>query len=445
MRLGSSNKFFYYAMSNAKSFNLRYILSFREALEISAIKKAVRKALDVYKEFSCRIVVQDNCFSCEYSSEMPFFHEADDIWDTETFDFASDELKGFPFYFQYTSDKLLISYFHGLTDIVGMNTFIKSVLYFYSIEIGQIDDDEKKELADIVFCSDEQLEAIEDGIRYDPYGTCGNTAVEPDHIHEDVGAYYLEDNKKDHMHYEEIEINTDDFSKLVEQYKSSFVGLIMVLTQQALRKSYETGDENVTVMLPVNQRPYFGTSGIQTNVNCSDSIMVDYTADKSQESLMEQCAYTRGCFDKAIRSNNFIKMAGDKNQLVTDFESSGRSPVDIAAEVQAAYDESGFNGLSYVITSPGRFILPPALDRLIEDIDINSYAAAHSFWVYTFRKSFRIKYCSRNDSLKLMDALKDELGHLNVNYQERCRGILKGDRLYLKDLKEGGSDEYRRK
>ena len=164
--------------------------------------------------------------------------------------------------------------------------------------------------------------------------------------------------------------------------------------------------------------------------------MVSFDAARSVDALREQCAYTKNCFDRAITHKNFIKMAGDKNKLVTNFEKSGKSPYEVAAEVQAAYDEHGFNGLTYVITSPGRFVLQPALDRLLEDIDINSYAAAHSLWIYTFRDGFRIKYCSRNDSLKLMDAFKEEMGSLNIGYHTRRKGILKGDMLYLKDLRE---------
>ncbi len=425
-------------MSNAKSFNIRYVLTFKKTLDVEAMKMAVRKALDVYEEFSLRIVVKDNRFEGVHSGKIPFFYETDDIWDTRTFDLATDELNGFPFYFQYEGNKLLISCFHGLTDIVGMNSFIGTILYFYGLELGLLNEEEKTALSKEVVCSRERLDAIGDDVRYDPYMACGDPDVQPGYVREETAAYYLSDNKKDHMYYEEIEIYADEYVKEVDRLGSSFVGLTMVLAQQALRRSYDTKDENVTVMLPINQRPYFGTSGIKTNVNCSDSIMVDYTASMSKESLEGQCAYTKECFERAIRRDTFIKMAGDKNKVVLDFENSGRSALDIANEVQAAYDESGFNGLTFVVTSPGRFVLPSALDGLLLDIDINSYAAAHSFLLYTFRNSFRIKYASRNDSLTLMDALKEELGRLHIGYNQRRGGILKGDKLYLKNLKREG-------
>ncbi len=443
MKLGSSNKFFYYAMSDAKSFNLRYVLTFKQALDIDVMKAAVRKALDIYDEFSCRIIVRDNCFDCVHSTKMPFFHKAKDIWNAENFDLASEQLEGFPFFFQYTDKELLISYYHGMTDIIGMNTFIKSILYFYGLELELFSEEKKNELSTAVYCSKDQLSAIDDGTRYDPYKAYGDLLMQPKYVSEQTSAYYLQDDKKDHMKFEEIEINADDYSKEAGSMKSSFVGLTMALSQKAIRKCYETGNENVTVMLPVNQRPYFGSSGISTNVNCSDSIMVNYSASMSQKTLLEQCAYTKDCFDKAINNSVFIKMAGDKNKLVTDFENSGRSPLDISAEIQATYDDSGFNGLTYVITSPGRFVLPPALDGLLEDIDINSFAAAHSFWVYTFRNSFRIKYNSKNGSLILLDALKEELKSRGIKYRQKQSGVLRGDKLYLKDLKEVTNYEYR--
>ena len=135
---GSSNKLFYYTRTGPyTTFNMRMELVLKQQVRAESWALCVEEALMGFPEFAVRPVIRDNrLFYEENHAAAPVFTDA------RTRVFATEDTNGYLFYHLVEGRKVLVSFFHGLCDSVGMDLFLDCVLYLYGQKNGLLKEED---------------------------------------------------------------------------------------------------------------------------------------------------------------------------------------------------------------------------------------------------------------------------------------------------------------
>ena len=128
MKLGASDKFFYYVLSGRSTIDIICDMYFKQEFDLSVMKKCADEALEYIPEFNRKINVNNGKLEAsEGSGDVAFLP-----YDSKRIvHFGSDETNGLLFYFSYKDKFLKYSGFHGVSDGAGTVSYIKTVLYLY--------------------------------------------------------------------------------------------------------------------------------------------------------------------------------------------------------------------------------------------------------------------------------------------------------------------------
>ena len=128
MKMGASDRFFYYTLTGRSTINERISLKFREDIDLSAMKEAADEALELIPEFNKSIVIRNGRpEAVQGSGDVAFIPYRENV----SAALGSDETNGLLFYFSCKGKELTYSVFHGLTDAYGMKYYIRTMLYLY--------------------------------------------------------------------------------------------------------------------------------------------------------------------------------------------------------------------------------------------------------------------------------------------------------------------------
>lgn len=431
--LGASNKFFYYVMTGNASFNIRLSLTIHD-LNLDLFKEAANEAIKKYPELGARTIIHQNTLiSRVIDDEIVFVKE-----DKNNRHLGTDETNGYLFYFIADGNKVTISYYHGLSDVVGILEYLRCLMYLYATKTSfSLSEDELNELLPTIRCEDFCINDENEMKALDPYRMYGDTNVDEDYHFDNKGAFSLPNvdypDDADYLHEQLITLSTSEFIKKTKELGVSVVPLINDIVSTAIRKEYDTDNMPVTAMVPVNLRPYVGSNTI---VNCSDGIFIPYEKEDEALDITERCLKWKSFMNKQITKNNFIKLMGNKAASVDAFEKDETSIFEQARIKTMVPKKGTVRPLSYALTYPGKMTLLSGLDRLLEDIEIRGLARSNSVIAHTFKDIMRIQVITRTDDTKLTDCILNQLKELNIAAScVDCKRVY-ADKLIIEELIE---------
>ncbi|MBQ7678045.1 MAG: hypothetical protein IJT32_07405, partial [Lachnospiraceae bacterium] len=133
---GYGSKLFYYTLSGEyTTFNMRETLHFKDPVDVLTWAECVEDTLVDFPELAVCPVIRDNlvCYEANHN-EPPVLKKRDGEEPVRYF--GTDDTNGYLFYFLCDDKDVLVSFFHGLTDGVGMESFLDCVLYRYGQRKG---------------------------------------------------------------------------------------------------------------------------------------------------------------------------------------------------------------------------------------------------------------------------------------------------------------------
>lgn len=410
-KLGASNKFFYYIMTGNASFNIRLRLTINN-LNLGLFKEAANEAIKRYPELGARTVIHQNTLTSKViDKEIVFVKE-----DGKIRHLGTDETNGYLFYFIEDGNKVTISYYHGLSDVVGILEYLRCLMYLYATKTSfSLNDDELNELLPTIRCEDFSISDENEMEALDPYRMYGDSNVVEDYHFDNKGAYSLPNadypDDADYLHEQLITLSTSEFIKKTKELGVSVVPLINDIVSTAIRKEYDTDNMPVIAMVPVNLRPYVGS---KTVVNCSDGIFIPYEKEDETLDITERCLKWKSFMNKQITANNFIKLMGNKAASVDAFEKD-ETPIIEQARIKTMVPKKGsVRPLTYALTYPGKMTLLSGLDRMLDNIELRGLARSNSVVAHTFKDVMRIQVVTRTDDTKLTDCILNGLKELNI-------------------------------
>lgn len=410
--LGASNKFFYYAMSQGASFNIRIELTV-PGLEPEKLKEAFSEALRYYPEMAVQVVIKDNKLT-SVRNDAPILLTQDD---RTVRHFGTKDTNGYLFYVICREDGFTFSYYHGMTDVAGILEFIRCVMYLYAKRTGfaftreEIDEIEASiRLDEKVFREGDKEDLL------DPYNAHKDAGAIPEFILENEAAFDIPattyPDEAEYIHESIITVKTSEVLAKTKEFGVSVMPFLTDVCSMAIRKEYCPGQMPVIAMVPVNLRPFLNS---KTTVNCSDGVMIPVHEEDEELGIRERCLKWKDLLRKQMSENAFKKLIASKAGAVETFENE-EVPIAFIAKEMTKVSHSGESSvLSYAMTYPGNLSLLSGLDRMVEDCRVKGLTRANAVIVHSFKENMRLQIICRTDDNRLAECIAKAFSDINIS------------------------------
>ncbi len=440
MKMGASDRFFYYTLTGRSTINERILLKFRQDFDLSAMKQAADEALKLIPEFNKRIVIRNGRpEALTGSGDVAFIPYKENA----SVALGSEETNGLLFYFSYIRKELTLSVFHGLTDAFGMRYYVRTVLYLYLKKKDFVlTAEEEAELTAGLRTAPVSPDLSEQGDRLMPYETWGDICAEPEWHYENPGAFVIPetpyDEECDYIHICRIEAKADEVKKARDETGVSYLPFMADLVSSAVAGSYDCKDRSIVVMSAIDQRKVLGS---HTLVNCSDSIFLPYTAELGIKEKNERCAGLRNMMKQQFEPALHKKMAADKVQTVRGFEKLPEGCIAVAKRLELLPSSDNFSPMTYVLTFIGDMSMGSAADRLLDDVMIYNTARANFVIMGYYGDKIHILVGNRNDSCRFAEGIAAEFRSCGIQADIIGDSHFYGDKFQYETIKTVNESE----
>lgn len=418
-------------MSEYATFNLKMKLTI-PGLQLAYMKKAFGEALKRYPEFAIKIFIKDNKFVSEVQDkEVVFLPEK-----SKPQKFGTKSLNGYMFYVIYGEESITVSYYHAITDVLGMVEFLRCVMYLYATYVGfELTKEELEELLPTIREEGDFEKSDRKEDLLDPYRLFGDVTATPDSVFPYNDAFVLpvstDPEEVEYYHYSLITMDLSKALKKTKNYGVSMVPFIHDVASNAIYKTFDVKDKVIIMMLPVNQRPYVGS---KTLVNCSDSVFFAYTPEDHMLSREERVKKWHKELREKATTNNFVVQMGYKAAAVDSFEKDD-TPVDEQVKKRNLLPpKDSIRPVSYGITYPGKMTLLSGLDRMLEDMEWIGLYRGPILMGHSFRNELRFQVLERSDATTFADCIFDGFKEAGLEPSIEYKGRHYFDILKVEEL-----------
>ena len=430
---GSSNKLFYYTRTGPyTTFNMRMEIVLKQQVRAESWALCVEEALMGFPEFAVRPVIRDNrLFYEENHAAAPVFTDA------RTRVLATEDTNGYLFYHLVEGRKVLVSFFHGLCDSVGMDLFLDCVLYLYGQKNGLLKEEDiipavcRERLGKECPVSLSQL--LDQSL--DPYGFLvkesglhqGGAALEGD-------AFFIERQKElvesARVHVYSVHTETGAFLSLSKKMGVSFTALLIPLTAQAIARGCKVQDGTVKIMVPADLRQVYD---MKTVVNFSDGICFAMDETLRREPLEVQAEQCRNQLKASISRDLFDSVLAGNIMTVRAFEAA-ETPAGQAGPKPFVSPAEGMRSpFTCALTYPRR----KQDFSFLEDVSYCCVVPASLTVVaYTRQNQMTIRCIQKSDTDVIAKALAACFEEAGLCAVMRDEGRLEGDALLMGRLRK---------
>ena len=409
MKMGASDRFFFYALTGRSTLNPRLELTFREDFDLAAMKEAADEALGYIPEFNKHIVVRNGRPEAVVGSgDTAFIPDAQN----RNIAFGTAETNGLLFYFGYSGKILTLSVFHGLTDGAGMTAFMRTVMYLYIRKKGiALTAEEEAEMTAAIRTEKGIPAGADEDDLFTPYEKHGDPAAETQWSYTNPGAFAIPETPYSSdcafAHVCRIVLPLAEVKAEQQKLGTSMLPMLTDIVSAAVAKTFGSGDRPLVVMSAIDQRRCFGS---KTLVNCSDSLFFTYDAELAEKDVRERCAELKAAMKQQLDPGNHKKMAGMKVLTVREFEKDPAGVAEFARRLADMPPADNFNPMTCVLTVIGEMSLGRAADRLLEGLDSYMVSRGACFaGVSAFGGKMLITAVNQSDSRDFAEGITAEL------------------------------------
>jgi hypothetical protein len=425
---GSSNKLFYYTRTGPyTTFNMRVEIALKQQVQVKKWALCVEEVLKVFPEFAVRPVIRDNrIFYEENHAAAPVFTDA------RIRAFGTEDTNGYLFYNLIDGERIRVSFFHGLCDGVGMESFMDCVLYLYGSRSGLLkEEDSIPTIYKERFGEDcpGTLEMLSDKA-LDPYGFLAKeSGLVSDQAALTEDAFFIPRQKdlvqSGRVHVYSVQTETGAFLALSKKMEVSFTALLIPLVGQAIARGCRVQEETVRIMMPVNLRQIYD---VKTVVNFSDGISFALDEALRGEPLAVQAGQCRKRLRELASREYFDMILSGNVKTVQEFEAK-----EIPAEqVGPRPFVSPAEGMRPPFTCPLTY---PRRNQEFSFLSEVSYCcvvpSSLTVVVYVWQDQMTIRCIQKSDSDAIVRALAECLEEAGLRAGIRDEGYLEGDVLLM--------------
>lgn len=434
MKLGVSNRFFYYSGTGNGTFDQRYAIYLKDSLDFDAMNKAIEKTLYYYPEYKQRIVIKNNRFDAIENDKCPIIFRG-----VSNHKYMSDEVNNFAYFFTYDNDtkELMLNACHGVSDGLSIIKFYTSLLYQYASILGDsFTDDELLEIKKRIRTSKDDLIGIDEEIMYDPYFKFHDENAKPEFKYICDDAFYFNHKQYDedasYIHLYELSLSTSDFIKRTKEIGTTFAPLLIYAISKGISESYAMDGRPVVAMLPLDCRRIFN---IDTMVNFADGIFLPFENSDLKKDILDVCDKLKDYMIKQQTKENMSEIMASKVKKLELYENGDKSIYDIVKENQKMLPVSAKRPSTYAMSYSGKVDFTNALNKYVTNFKIFTYVRAYYAVTCTYADNLNIMIGLRSDDRKYPESIKSGFENLGFNASLIDKGKLYANIIDVNEIK----------
>ncbi len=310
----------YYKKTDEQNNMPRFVVEMDEPVDCECLHRAAKKALARHRVFRLTVVRDHTQFFLTTNDQEPIVHQEDGNRHV-----VGDEANhGYLTWIGYRDHQIMVEFFHGTSDVMGVIAFIRTLLYHYCCEkYGMFD----APTGVLTAAIPEDAREYADSLLFIP-----EEPAVPSTKYEYEKAFQLPDEQMKSTissHYYELMLDALAFEDRMRKNQSSRSALFAWMMNHTIARVNGHPAEPIVTALAVNARAAYGAQS--TEQCCVATIPLWYDAELAALPVPEQCRETREMIVEGTKSNNII--AGAQRTRKFNEMLSGRYPT--LAEKQA--------------------------------------------------------------------------------------------------------------
>ena len=334
---------------------------FKENISYEHMQKALYKASRRHPNFHS--VIASNGKGCYYedSKEPPILQTVD-----KPYRLGTKEVNYYPYSVCAVDNQLKITAYHCLTDGFGIYEFLKTLLYYYYVELGYDIDDEGL-LRTNERAYDEEAELEDSNLKYhDPDYVIKQPELGDNKLFFIPTSYWDDEGEYVYNRFK-VTLSTSQIIDIAKSTSSSVTGVLNALIDKAYQETYELEGATLISAVTSNFRKIYTSDTLN---NFSGWFLTFYPPTMHGMSLQELSPAMKGMINNYNTSDNTVKVITERTREGFEIRKAPLEEMFRLKEEAIQTRISSRTHLGYLITNVGRINLPKTIEENIEDVEI---------------------------------------------------------------------------
>jgi len=303
-RMRISDGMRYYKKTDEQNNMPRFVVEMNELVDCDCLNRAAQKALERHRVFRMTVVSDSAEFFLTTNDQEPLVHHEDG----QRHVVGTEANHGYLTWIGYRDHQIMVEFFHGVSDGMGVIAFVKTLLYHYCCEKYGAFDAPKGVLTSAI--PEDPLEYA-DSLLFIP-----EEPAVPGVRYEYEKAFQLPDEQMKSpisCRYYELTLDAPAFEDCMRRNRSSRSALFAWMMNRTIARVNGQAAEPIVAALAVNARAAYGAQS--TEQCCVATIPLWYDAELAALSDAEQCEKTREMIVEGTKPHNIIAGAQRTKQF----------------------------------------------------------------------------------------------------------------------------------
>lgn len=413
-----------YRNNNEGSLVIVVRTTLKEDISYDKMQAALCKAALRYPNFHSVIASDGKGGYYEDATQDPILKTED-----KPYRLGTKEVNYYPYSVCALGRQLKITAFHCLTDGFGIYEFLKTILYYYYVELGyNIDDEGLIRTNEKPY--DKEAELEDSNLKYhDPNLELKQPELGDTKLFAIPTSYWDDEGKYVYKRYK-ITLNTSQIIDIAKSTSSSVTAVLNALINITFKNVYDLDNSMLISAITANFRKMYPSDSMN---NFSGWFLTFYPPTMHGMSLQELSPAMKGLITSGNTVENMMKVITERTREGYKIRQTPLEEMFAPKEEVSQTKIGARRSIGYLITNVGKISLPKDIEEMIEDIEI--YFAAISvpvvFGVASTGDKLVLSVNMSFDSDELIKGFCKVCEDNNIDVKCQDMGLEEFDKLYV--------------
>ncbi|MBR3234750.1 MAG: hypothetical protein IKG11_03950 [Atopobiaceae bacterium] len=410
----NESSYYYYAHNGVLTLALTMRLTLDHTIDHQAMQQALTRAAHTYPQFSSRLAYVDGRWWYVPNELDVVLYAAQD----NSCSLGGPDTNHYLYRVWAEGNSVGIVASHGMGDGHCLTDFMRTLLFYYAVERGLVDEDSAPEG---IF-----LEGQVEVPAFDPYLRYANTEQAPIGT-PDIGPIfapsvaYSEDAGDFSCHVDLIELPTAQLRDLAKRVQARISPLVMALEARAIAQAWDTAGASLIGPITYDMRPYFETGMMD---NFSSWALAVLPGQVLAADLATQCAVIAQAMEQQLNVEAMRVQMG--RSIANTAAERGKSLDELFSSTERHMEEARYTRkyLSLYVSNVGALRLPEPLAQMLVSAEcyLPSFSSPINLTMMGTPSTVRISITRTFDDDGISRAMLAQLQEQGIDARLELRG-----------------------
>lgn len=390
--------YFYRDISRQIDYVCRYVITLKEPVDVACLQNALENAVRKHSIFQLKVIRDDENFYLVRNTCVPIVHKI-----TDRHVLGSEENNGYLVWIGVDSRKIIVDWFHGISDARGALRFVKSLISCYCAKVYEecsvVVYDEKDEFLNGREIDEEML--FLENIKIE------TSEFINEQLYESVLSLQneiIKNNKKSYSYT--LTVDATKFEEYVFVNKSSRTAVFATFMNWAIEMCYLLEDQSIVGAIAVDTRKVLKAE--ESSRNCTCTIPVWYNCEIKNFSKKEQLRLVKRMIMDAIVPENILHIVCERKKFFDYLRMNKMDIVKKGKIAQKLYDKI-YNNYTYLLSYVGECVFESNMKKHVSNVELffGSKFFPIIIEIVKYKDFYTINYCTSYENDTCVWKLRD--------------------------------------